>query len=106
MDQLAQAGSADWQQRESKLQTDLLLDIFGPPFATPTLDPDWRTGPGQQGVKMAEVIYQDRTFEDLPILADALTDLDCPNSSLILHCRKPGAHGRGCWAVDLLLGKN
>ncbi len=41
----------------------------------------------------------------LPILADALEEAGCTNKRLLNHCRKPGDHGTGCWAVDLLLGK-
>jgi hypothetical protein len=97
--------SDDWWPREKKLQIDLLLDIFGPPFATPALDTTWREGPGKQPIRMALSIYEDRTFEDLPILADALLDADCPNRDLIDHCQTPGVHGRGCWAVDSLLAR-
>jgi hypothetical protein len=54
---------------------------------------------------MAQNIYQDRTFENLPLLADALEDAGCTDAAILSHCRKPGVHVRGCWAVDLLLGK-
>ena len=46
-----------------------------------------------------------RRFEDLPILADALEEAGCANQDLLAHCRHSGEHVRGCWAVDLLLGK-
>jgi len=54
---------------------------------------------------MAEAIYEERTFEQLPILTDALEDAGCNNSDILNHCRQPGVHVRGCWVVDLLLGK-
>jgi hypothetical protein len=41
----------------------------------------------------------------LAILADALLDAGCDAEELIQHCRSAGPHVRGCWAVDLLLGK-
>jgi hypothetical protein len=44
-------------------------------------------------------------FHDLPILADALEDAGCDNEEIIAHCRSDGPHVRGCWVVDLILGK-
>ena len=55
--------------------------------------------------RMAEGIYTGRAFDRLPILADALLDAGCDNEELIRHCRSDGPHVRGCWAVDLILGK-
>ena len=68
----------------------------------PTLDPAWLT-PTVQSI--AAAIYQDRAFDRLPILADALEEAGCTNADVLLHCRQPGEHVRGCWVVDLLLGK-
>jgi hypothetical protein len=108
-------------------------------------------------LSIARVIYTDRDFAALPILADALEDAGCPaempcgecggaggdvlwvdNKSklrpgeavggpydrvpcpwicracggpgrvphpLLTHLRSPGPHVRGCWALDLVLGK-
>jgi hypothetical protein len=44
-------------------------------------------------------------FEDLPLLADMLTYAGCTDADILEHCRSGGEHVRGCWAVDLLLGK-
>jgi hypothetical protein len=41
----------------------------------------------------------------LAILADALFDAGCDNEELLTHCRADGPHVRGCWAVDLILGR-
>lgn len=41
----------------------------------------------------------------LSILADALTDAGCADEGLLAHLRSPGKHVRGCWALDLVLGK-
>ena len=54
---------------------------------------------------MARTIYEQRSFADLPILADALEDAGCHNEDILGHCRQPGEHVRGCWVVDLVLGK-
>jgi hypothetical protein len=40
-----------------------------------------------------------------PILTDALQDAGCDGADILDHCRGPGAHVRGCWVVDLVLGK-
>lgn len=56
-------------------------------------------------VKLARTIYEDRQFELMPILGDALEDAFCDNAEILDHCRGPGPHVRGCWVVDLILGK-
>lgn len=56
-------------------------------------------------VKMAQTIYDERQWEDMPILADALEDAGCDSDDILRHCREHAEHARGCWVVDLLLGK-
>jgi hypothetical protein len=84
----------------------LLHDVFGPILFRPaTFDPllfEWKDGTIP---KLAQGIYDDRAFDRLPILADALEDAGCDNADILAHCRGPGEHVRGCWVVDLLLGK-
>ncbi len=46
-----------------------------------------------------------RAFDRLPILADALEEAGCRDADILGHCREPGEHVRGCWVVDLVLGK-
>jgi hypothetical protein len=41
----------------------------------------------------------------LAVLADMLEEAGCTDPLLLGHLRGPGPHLRGCWAVDLLLGK-
>ncbi len=89
--------------RDERLQqTTLLLDIFCNPFRPVTLDPRWLTS---TVVDLAQAIYDERAFDRMPILADALTDARCNNEDIIVHCRSEGPHVRGCWIVDLVLGK-
>ena len=57
-------------------------------------------------VGLADAIYADRAFDRLPILADALEEAGCDHPNVPAHCRGPGPHARGCWVVDLLLGKS
>jgi hypothetical protein len=55
--------------------------------------------------KLARAIYTDRTFTDLPILADCLEESGCHNQEILNHLRSPRPHCRGCWPLDLILGK-
>jgi hypothetical protein len=88
---------------EDRLQCDSLRDIFGNPFRPVTLAPAWLTS---NVTALAQSIYTDRAFDRLPILADALEDAGCDNADILEHCRQPGEHVRGCWVVDLILGKS
>jgi len=81
----------------------ILRDIFGNPFRPIAIDPRWLTS---TVVDLASAIYQEKAFDRMPILADALMDAGCDNEEIIAHCRGEGPHVRGCWAVDLLLGKS
>ena len=87
---------------EPTTQCSLFRDIFGNPFRPITIDPRWLTS---NVVDLATAIYDERAFERMPILADALMDAGCDDEEIIAHCRGPGPHVRGCWLVDLLLGK-
>jgi hypothetical protein len=54
---------------------------------------------------LAQAIYDERAFEHLPVLADALEEAGCTDAAILGHCRQPGPHARGCWVVDLLVGR-
>jgi hypothetical protein len=92
-----------WRQRIARTQCDLLRDLFGNPFRRLRVPKAWLRTTGQQAVEIARAIYEDRSFDELGILADALVDADCPCDELVCHCRESGPHGRGCWVVDRLL---
>ena len=79
-----------------------LRDIIGSPFRPVTIDPNWVTS---TVVGLASAIYDDRAFDRLPILADALEEAGCDSPDVLTHLRGDGPHVRGCWAVDLVLGK-
>jgi hypothetical protein len=80
----------------------LLRDIFGNPFRRATVLPSWRTA---TVTALAEASYAERGIDRLPILGDALEDAGCTDTAILDHLRGPGPHVRGCWALDLLLGK-
>jgi len=80
----------------------ILRCLFGNPFRPATLEPAWQTATVHG---LAQAIYEERGFDRLPILADALEEAGCTNADILAHCRGSGSHARGCWVVDLLLGK-
>src|SRR5207244_2851893 len=93
---------------------DFLRDIFGVlPFRplTPVtpVETAWDAGLAR---RVAEAAYVERSLPcglldpaRLSILADALEDAGCTDAPLLEHLRSGGVHVRGCWAVDLLLGR-
>jgi hypothetical protein len=83
----------------------VLREVFGNPFRPVAIDPAWLAWGGGAVRKLAQGIYDDRAFDDLPVLADALEDAGCSQEDILGHLRGPGPHVRGCWAVDAILGQ-
>jgi hypothetical protein len=88
---------------EQREQANLLRDIIGNPFRPVTLDPAWLT---RTVTGLAAAVYEEQAFDRLPILADALEESGCTSQDILAHCRLPGVHVRGCWALDLILSKD
>jgi hypothetical protein len=89
---------------EGPLRCSTLRCLFNP-FRPVPADPAWLAWNGGTVRKLSQAIYEERAFDRLPVLADALEDAGCSDSDLLGHLRGPGPHARGCWAVDRLLGK-
>jgi hypothetical protein len=99
---------SEWKQCQAKHRASLcyfLRDIFGNPFRSISVNSRWVDWNDGIVVKLAQRIYDDRAFDRLPILADALEEAGCTNQDILGHCRIQGEHVRGCWLVDLLLDK-
>jgi hypothetical protein len=106
---------ADASAAELQVQVTLLRDIVGNPFRP--LPPRrgkrawehkkhlWLAWNNGTVPKVAQAIYDERAFDRMPELADALEQAGCANADILAHCREPGPHVRGCWVVDLPLGK-
>ncbi|WP_238602698.1 hypothetical protein [Fimbriiglobus ruber] len=93
----------DWDNaRRLKRMAEVFRCIFGNPFRPITFNPSYLT---PTVLSLAKGIYEDRAFDRMPVLADALQDAGCDNEDILTHCRGPGPHVRGCWVVDLCLGK-
>jgi hypothetical protein len=91
---------ADWRP--------LFHDVFGDAFRPVAVDSAWLTS---TVVALAQAAYDERLMPSgeldparLAVLADALEDAACTDA-ILSHLRSPGPHVRGCWALDLILGK-
>jgi hypothetical protein len=93
-------------RQERRAQCALLRDLFGHLFHPAAVEPAWLEWNGGCIAAMARTIYDDRKYQDLPILADALEEAGCTMPDLLDHCRQPGEHVRGCWVIDAILGKD
>jgi hypothetical protein len=100
----AAAHSSNWASwevfRDEPPEKRLLLleDIAGP-------DPLPEVPRTQTVVALAQAIYDQRRWQDLPVLADSLEEAGCTDAGILSHLRAPGPHALGCWAVDAVLGK-
>jgi hypothetical protein len=111
-------GGWDWaraSEAEERAQSRLLLDLYGDPGQPfTTLDPSWLAWEGGLIPRLAQAIYEERAFDQLPVLADALEDAGCPAGSagdrasqaILQHLRGPGPHARGCHILDAILGRH
>jgi hypothetical protein len=101
------------ERAESAAHAGLVRCLFGSPFRpAPAADPAWLAWQGGTVPKLARAAYEEGLLPEgaldparLAVLADALEDAGCADPELLGHLRGPGPHVRGCWAVDLLLGR-
>ena len=105
----AGAGMRSARASESMRQAELMREVFGNPFRPAALETSWRTA---DVAALARAAYEERRLPEgaleparLALLADALEDAGCDNADVLGHLRGPGVHVRGCWTVDLVLGK-
>jgi hypothetical protein len=97
------------RDRETSFQADLGRDIFGNPFSPVVVAPAWLK---PEVIQLSEAIYKGHRLPHrvldagrLAVLADALEEAGCTDPRLLAHFRDQGTHVRGCWALDLLLGR-
>jgi hypothetical protein len=108
----ATAAAGQVRAREQLAQSALFRDIFGNPFHPVTVDPSWLAWNGSIVPKLARSAHEERELPGghlavgrLAVLADALEEAGCCEPQLLSHLRGQGRHVRGCWALDLLLGR-
>jgi len=88
--------------QESQAQCRLLRDIVGDPFRPVAVDHAWNV---PAVAARARTIYESRTFDRMLELALSLANAGCADNGILEHCRTPGPHVRGCWVLDVILGK-
>jgi hypothetical protein len=99
--------AAQWARRdEPKKQSQLLRGVLGDPFRPSRVEASWLRWNDGTIPRIAQGIYEQRAFDRLPILHDALLDAGCDDEDILAHCRGAGPHVRGCWVIDLILGKS
>lgn len=105
------------KQQVQQWLCDLIREVVGNPFRErAVVRPEWVQGGGTVAPWMMRVsetaralalgIQGGQAYDRMPILADALQDDGCADDELLAHLRDPRPHIRGCWALDLVLGKN
>jgi hypothetical protein len=94
----------DAARAEQQAQCALLREIAGP-ASPPVVKEAWLVANDGAVAKLAGSIYEERAFDRLSILADALEEAGCTDPAILAHLRGPGPHCRGCWAVDLVLAR-
>jgi hypothetical protein len=100
-------GEATWDRITAVARVQVagvVRDVLGNPFRVPVIDPTWLTWDNGTIANLARGIYDERDFERMPILGDALEEAGCTDEHLLGHCHAGGTHVRGCWVLDLLLG--
>jgi hypothetical protein len=100
------------KEDQAPRQMAILRCIFGNPFGSVSISPSVLTWNDAIVVRLAQTAYEERYLPEgtldnvrLAILADALEEAGCTNADILNHCRQPGEHVRGCWVIDLILGK-
>ncbi len=88
------------------VMADLIRDLFGNPFRPVAVEPSWLSWNQETVLRIAQRIYAEKAFEQLPILGDALMEAGCEDEDIISHCHAKTPHVRGCWVVDLILGRH
>ncbi|HLW65869.1 MAG TPA: hypothetical protein VKS79_11155, partial [Gemmataceae bacterium] len=82
----------------------LVREVFGNPSRAFDVNPDWLAWKCGTVAALTRGIYEERAFDRMPILADALEEAGCQTADILTHCRHANRHFRGCWVIDLLLG--
>lgn len=106
----SRAGWAEVDRIEGIAQSQFLRDMI--PFHRVDIDAAVLSWNSNTAVRLAQAAYDERFLPDgildttlLAILADALEEAGCSDRIILGHLRNRGTHVRGCWVVDLILGK-
>ena len=83
---------------------ELFREIVPNPFRPSIIEPSIAHARNGQVLRMAQTIYSERRFDDMPLLANVLEEVGCNDVHVLNHCRGRTQHARGCWVLDKLLG--
>jgi hypothetical protein len=86
---------------EQAAQCFLIRDVFGNPFHPVAIDSAWLGGQSAV-VSMAKSIRDSGSFQDMPILGDALQEAGCQDEAILGHCRDV-EHVAGCWLLNAII---
>ena len=102
----ARATGANDLDTELRHQVHFVRDILGNPFRPESLDPAWLRFNRGIAEHLAREIDERAAYREMPVLGDALEDAGCERDPILAHCRTAKVHVRGCWVIDLLLGRD
>jgi hypothetical protein len=91
---------------ERRAHVDLVWEVFGNPFSHRSLSSVGHSWLTHEVFRQAQTVYAEKAFDRLPALADTLEKTGCTDQALLAHFRSPGPHVWGCWALDLLVGRD
>jgi hypothetical protein len=89
---------------EFEHQVALAHDLFDHLFRPAPLLLAWVEGHPHL-VALARTIYEERTWSEMPVLADALEEAGCAEDDVLEHSREHPLHARGCWVLDAVLAR-
>jgi hypothetical protein len=99
----ASCHNAEMHRRVVGKYRELIHSIFQDIFNSVEINPEWLTWQSGTVRKVAQFIYDEHHFQDIPILADALEEAGCTDERILAHCRSKFTHYRGCFVVDAVL---
>ncbi len=109
----AEALAAAQRAAQAAADGDLVREHFGNPFRPRTIAAHVLSWQDRTVIRLAQAAYEERilpagTLDNarLAVLADALEEAGCEDEPILTHLRSGGLHYRGCWVVDLILGKS
>ncbi|MCA9228339.1 MAG: hypothetical protein KDA47_22115 [Planctomycetales bacterium] len=91
------------REAEERIQAGLLRDIFGPIHREST---PFHNVPHDPVGQIAEHIYEQQAFEQIEALGESLGQFVSDSDPMVRHCRESKQHVRGCWVVDVILGRS
>jgi hypothetical protein len=81
---------------------DIVREIIANPFVSYPIQEAWLS---QEVVHLCYTMRRSGNYDSMEQLGEMLEGLGCDDTDMLLHCSS-GGHHRGCWLVDLLIGRD